>query len=79
MPTCIGRDADDLERRQESLGEPGARLLAAGVTGYADDLIRVIEDLGGQGADTVYLHVYGPGDVAHIELLGEQVVSRFAR
>ena len=77
VPTCIGRDAGDLERRKESLGEPGARLLAAGVTGYADDLIRVIEDLGGQGADTVYLHVYGPGDVAHIELLGEQVVSRF--
>jgi F420-dependent oxidoreductase-like protein len=76
VPTCIGRDAADLERRRESLGEPGARLLAAGVTGYADDLIRVIEDLGGQGADTVYLHVYGPSDVAHIELLGEQVVSR---
>ena len=77
VPTCIGRDAADLERRRESLGEPGARLLAAGVTGYAGDLIRVIEDLAGQGADTVYLHVYGPSDVAHIELLGEQVVSRF--
>jgi len=25
----------------------------------------------------VYFHVYGPSDVAHIELLGEQVVSRF--
>ena len=79
VPVCIGRDAADLERRKESLGEPGARLLAAGVTGYAGDLIRVIEDLAGQGADTVYLHVYGPGDVAHIELLGEQVVSRFER
>jgi hypothetical protein len=53
------------------------RLLAAGVTGYADDLIAVIEALAAQGADTVYLHVYGPGDVAHIELLGKQVVSRF--
>jgi hypothetical protein len=31
----------------------------------------------GQGADTVYLHVYGPSDVAHIELLGVQVTSRF--
>jgi F420-dependent oxidoreductase-like protein len=77
VPTCIGRDAGDLDRRKESLGEPGARLLAAGVTGYADDLVRVIEDLAGQGADTVYLHLYGPDDVAHIELLGEQVVSRF--
>ena len=42
-----------------------------------DHVIRVIEDLASQGADTVYFHVYGPSDVAHIELLGEQVVSRF--
>jgi F420-dependent oxidoreductase-like protein len=77
VPVAIGRDAEDLERRQESLGAPGARLLAAGVTGYADDVVRVVEDLAGQGADTVYFHVYGPSDVAHIELLGEQVVSRF--
>jgi F420-dependent oxidoreductase-like protein len=76
VPTCIGASPADLERRKQALGEPGARLLAAGVTGYADDLLRVIEDLAGQGADTVYLHVYGPGDVAHLELLGEQVVSR---
>jgi F420-dependent oxidoreductase-like protein len=79
VPVCIGSSAADLERRKESLGEPGARLLAAGVTGYADDVIRVIEDLASQGADTVYFHVYGPSDVAHIELLGEQVVSRFSR
>jgi F420-dependent oxidoreductase-like protein len=77
VPTCIGADAADLERRKESLGAPGARLLAAGVTGYADDLIRVIEDLATQGADTIYLHVYGPADVAHIDLLAAQVVSRF--
>jgi hypothetical protein len=77
VPVAIGRDADDLERRKESLGAPGARLLAAGVTGYAGDVLRVVEDLAGQGADTVYFHVYGPADVAHIELLGEQVVSRF--
>ena len=44
------------------------------MTGYAGDVIRVIEDLAGQGADTVYFHVYGPPDVAHIELLAEHVV-----
>ena len=77
VPVAIGRDAEDLERRKESLGEPGALPLAAGVTGYAGDVIRVVEDLATQGADTVYFHVYGPSDVAHIELLGEQVVSRF--
>jgi F420-dependent oxidoreductase-like protein len=77
VPVCIGASPADLERRKESLGEPGARLLQAGVTGYADDVIRVVEDLAGQGADTVYFHVYGPSDVAHIELLGAEVVSRF--
>ena len=77
VPVAIGRDADDLDKRLKSLGEPGARLLAAGVTGYADDVIRAVEDVASQGADTVYFHVYGPSDVAHIELLGEQVVSRF--
>jgi len=25
----------------------------------------------------VYFHLYGPGDVEHVRLLGSQVVSRF--
>ena len=41
------------------------------------DVIRAIEDLVGQGADTVYFHLYGPGDVEHVRLLGSEVVSRF--
>jgi F420-dependent oxidoreductase-like protein len=77
IPVCIGRDAEDLERRKDALGEPGARLLAAGVTGYAADVIRAIEDVASQGADTVYFHLYGPGDVEHVRLLGSEVVSRF--
>jgi F420-dependent oxidoreductase-like protein len=77
LPVCIGSSPDDLERRKESLGAPGARLLAAGVTGTAGDVIRAIEDLAAQGADTVYFHLYGPGDVEHIRLLGSEVVSRF--
>ena len=77
LPVCIGSSPEDLQRRKESLGEPGARLLAAGVTGTAGDVIRAVEDLAAQGADTVYFHVYGPGDVEHIRLLGSEVVSRF--
>ncbi|MGH3270779.1 MAG: LLM class flavin-dependent oxidoreductase, partial [Trebonia sp.] len=77
LPVCIGSHPADLERRKESLGEPGARLLAAGVTGTAGDVIRAIEDLAGQGADTVYFHLYGPSDVEHVRLLGTEVVSRF--
>jgi len=77
LPVCIGSDAADLERRKESLGEPGARLLAAGVTGSAGEVVRAIENLADQGADTVYFHLYGPGDVEHVRLLGSEVVSRF--
>ena len=77
LPVCIGSSPTDLQRRKDSLGEPGARLLAAGVTGTAGDVIRAIEDLAAQGADTVYFHLYGPGDVEHVRLLGSQVVSRF--
>jgi F420-dependent oxidoreductase-like protein len=76
LPVAIGADAEDLQRRLDSLGEPGARLLAAGVTGYGDDVLRVLESLAGQGADTVYFHVYGAADVGHIHLLGSQVVAR---
>jgi F420-dependent oxidoreductase-like protein len=77
LPVCIGSSPDDLQRRKESLGAPGARLLAAGVVGTAGDVIAAIENLAAQGADTVYFHLYGPGDVEHIRLLGSEVVSRF--
>jgi F420-dependent oxidoreductase-like protein len=77
LPVCIGSSPEDLERRKESLGAPGARLLAAGITGTAGEVIRAIENLADQGADTVYFHLYGPGDVEHIRLLGSEVVSRF--
>ena len=77
LPVCIGSSPEDLERRKESLGAPGARLLAAGITGTAGEVIAAIENLADQGADTVYFHVYGPGDVEHIRLLGAEVVSRF--
>jgi F420-dependent oxidoreductase-like protein len=79
LPVAIGADAADLERRLESLGEPGARLLAAGVTGTGDDVLRVLEHLAGQGADTVYFHLYGAGDVGHVHLLGSQVLARLER
>src|ERR1700730_10078307 len=43
-PTGLGRDPAALSPRRAARGEAGACLLAAGATGYADDLIRVIED-----------------------------------
>jgi F420-dependent oxidoreductase-like protein len=77
LPVCIGADAADLERRREALGAPGARMLAAGVTGVGGgEVLRACENLASQGADTVYFHLYGPDDPEHIRLLGAEVVSR---
>jgi alkanesulfonate monooxygenase SsuD/methylene tetrahydromethanopterin reductase-like flavin-dependent oxidoreductase (luciferase family) len=77
VPVCIGADEANLERRKESLGAPGARLLAAGVTAVGGgEVLRVLEDLAAQGADTVYFHVYGADDPEHLRLLGSEVVSR---
>ena len=77
LPVCIGADPADLERRKESLGAPGARMLAAGVTGVGGgEVMRALENLAAQGADTVYFHLYGPDDPDHIRLLGTEVVSR---
>jgi F420-dependent oxidoreductase-like protein len=77
VPVCIGADEADLERRKESLGAPGARLLAAGVTAVGGgEVLRVLEDLAAQGADTVYFHVYGADDPEHLRLLGSEVIAR---
>jgi F420-dependent oxidoreductase-like protein len=79
LPVAIGADAGDLRRRLDALGEPGARLLSAGVTGVGGGPVRrALENLAEQGADTVYFHLYGPGDVEHIRLLGSEVVSRMS-
>ncbi|MBO0805278.1 MAG: TIGR03560 family F420-dependent LLM class oxidoreductase [Nocardiopsaceae bacterium] len=77
VPVCVGADAAELDRRLEFLGEPGARLFASGVTGVGGgEVLRVIEDLAAQGADTVYLHLFAGTDLDHVRLLGTEVVDR---
>ena len=76
VPACIGATPPTWSARRSrsasrarGCSRPGSPATPATSSGS-------IEDLASQGADTVYFHVYGPSDVAHIELLGEQVVSR---
>jgi F420-dependent oxidoreductase-like protein len=76
LPVCCGATPEETARRAAALGEPGARMLRAGVTGSPADVLRRVEELAADGADTVYFHLYGAGDPDHIRLLGSEVVSR---
>jgi F420-dependent oxidoreductase-like protein len=77
LPVLIGATSAELDRRRETLGAAGARMLALGVTGTAGDVIRRVEQFAADGADTVYFHLYAAEDVDHVRLLGDRVVARF--
>ncbi len=76
LPVCCGATREEARRRAASLGEPGARLLRAGVTGTPADVLASLEGFAAAGIDTVYFHIYDPLDLDHIRLLGQEVVAR---
>lgn len=80
LPVALGTDEADLARRLAAFGQAAGLVENAGVKGYGPDGAQKIRDvlkrLEEQGTDTVYFHVYGPADVAHIDLLGSEVVGR---
>ena len=79
LPVCCGVTRQEAQRREASLGEPGARLLRAGVTGTPADVLAALEGFAAAGLDTVYFHIYDPEDLDHIRLLGQEVLARLKR
>jgi F420-dependent oxidoreductase-like protein len=78
LPVCCGTSRAGAERRAATLGEPGARMLRAGVTGSPADVLERLEALAAAGADTTYFHIYDPDDLDHIRLLGAEVLPQLA-
>jgi F420-dependent oxidoreductase-like protein len=80
LPVALGTDEADLQARLAAFGQAAGLVANAGVQGCGADGARKIRDvlkrLEDQGTDTTYFHVYGPGDVEHIRLLGSEVVAR---
>jgi F420-dependent oxidoreductase-like protein len=76
LPVCCGLTRADAERRAAALGEPGARMLALGVTGTPGDVARRLAELAAVGADTVYFHLYDVADTDHLRLLAAEVFPR---
>jgi F420-dependent oxidoreductase-like protein len=74
LPVCCGSTQEEAQRRLETLGAPGARLLALGVVGLPGDVAARVAEFARAGADTIYFHIYDPADTDHIRLLGESVI-----
>jgi F420-dependent oxidoreductase-like protein len=74
LPVCCGVDPTEVERRKEAVASP--LLLEAAACGSPDLVVERLEELRGDGADTVYLHIYDIDDLDHIRLLGAEVLPR---
>jgi F420-dependent oxidoreductase-like protein len=74
LPVCCGVTQAEAARRAAALGEAGARLLRAGVTGVPRDVAARVAAMAAAGADTIYFHLYDVADTEHVRLLGEQVL-----
>lgn len=77
VPVCCGADRAEAERRAAAIDSTMMR--DAAITGPPDAVTEGLATLGADGADTVYLHIYDPGDLDHIRLLGEAVLPHLDR
>jgi F420-dependent oxidoreductase-like protein len=77
VPVSCGRTSEEARARAEALGEAGKRLLARGIVGVGEEILRRVEAARALGIGTVYFHVYDK-DPAHVAVLGEEVVARLA-
>ena len=76
LPVSCGPTRAAAARRAAALGEPGARMLAMGVTGTPGDVLGRLADLHAAGADTVYFHLYDVTDLDHVRLLGREILPQ---
>jgi F420-dependent oxidoreductase-like protein len=75
LPVCCGETPKQAAQRAAKLGESGARLLRLGVIGVPADVLDQLDQLAAVGVDTVYFHLYDVGDLDHVRLLGQEVLT----
>ena len=73
---CCAATRGEAERRQEFLGEAGARLLGMGVVGVPGDVLGRLEQLAEAGLDTVYFHIDDVDYLDQVRLLGQEVLPQ---
>ncbi|HKA67748.1 MAG TPA: LLM class F420-dependent oxidoreductase [Actinomycetes bacterium] len=78
LTTCCGRDEAEVARCAASIGEDLADLRASGLAGTPAQLVERIGDYAAVGVDRIYLQILDLDDLAHIELLGSDVLRQVA-
>lgn len=74
LPVACGESPSEIARRETAIGAPP--LLAEAAIGNAQSVAERVAQLGEQGVDTVYFHVYDINDIEHVYLLGADVASK---
>jgi F420-dependent oxidoreductase-like protein len=73
---CCGRDAAELERRAEAIGQPLAHLREHGVAGPPGEVVDRLGRFGEIGAERVYLQILDLDDLDHLELIAAEVLPQ---
>ncbi len=71
-----GKDDAEVARRASAIGWTADDLRTRGITGTPAQVVDTIGEFGRAGADTVYLQVLDPTDLAHLELIAADVLPR---
>lgn len=75
LPVACGSTRQEWMRRADVMGSEVMRSNAA--CGTPSHVVDRIGELAGDGADTVYFHIYDVDDLDHLELLGSEVLPAF--
>lgn len=79
LVVCVGRDDAEVARRAAAIGREVDELKANGVAGSPAEIVDRLGRLtGATGIARVYLQVLDVSDLAHVELIGAEVLPAFA-
>lgn len=73
---CCGRTSSDVERRAAVIGRSLDDLREHGLCGSPDDVVEKIATFAAAGVERLYLQFLTLDDLDHLEVLGQDVLSR---
>lgn len=76
LPTAVGRDAAEYDRRVRAIGREPEAFRAVNVAGTPSEAAAKIGRIRALGADRVYLQTVDTTDVEHLELIAAEVLPQ---
>jgi alkanesulfonate monooxygenase SsuD/methylene tetrahydromethanopterin reductase-like flavin-dependent oxidoreductase (luciferase family) len=72
---CCGRDEAEVNRRAAAIGRDPQELRTNGLAGTPEEVLAKIAAFAQAGASRLYLQIMDLSDIAHLELLAEEVAN----